>query len=113
MRERFQSRSSLFSQNRAILRLLAVLLSVFSSQMQVLSPGLWVLCAEMGAASRCVRGFRAVALFSQNRAILRLLAVLLSVFSCQMQVLSHGLWVLCAEMGVAWHILGAGEVSEP
>ena len=52
-------------------------------------------------------------LFSQNRAILRLLAVLLSVFSSQMQVLSQGLWVLCAEMGVAWHILGAGEVSEP
>ena len=43
---------------------------------------------------------------------IRLLAVLLSVFSSQMQVLSHGLWVLCAEMGVAWHILGAGEVSE-
>ena len=30
-----------------------------------------------------------------------------------MQALSQGLWVLCAEMGVAWHILGAGEVSEP
>ena len=52
-------------------------------------------------------------LFSQNRAILRLLAVLLGVFHSQMQVLSQGLWVLCAEMGVAWHILGAGEVSEP
>ena len=22
-------------------------------------------------------------------------------------------WVVCAEMGVAWHILGVGEVSEP
>ena len=44
---------------------------------------------------------------------IRLLAVLPSVFSSQMQALSQGLWVLCAEMGVAWHILGAGEVSEP
>ena len=44
---------------------------------------------------------------------IRPLAVLLSVFSSQMQALSQGLWVLCAEMGVAWHILGAGEVSEP
>ena len=43
---------------------------------------------------------------------IRLLAVLLSVFSSQMQALSQGLWVLCAEMGVAWHILGAREVSE-
>ena len=42
-----------------------------------------------------------------------LLAVLLSVFSSQMQALSQVLWVLCAEIGVAWHILGAGEVSEP
>ena len=42
-----------------------------------------------------------------------LLAVLLSVFFSQMQAHSQGLWVLCAEMGVAWHILGAGEVSEP
>ena len=63
---------------RAI-RLLAVLFSVFSSQMRAI----------------------------------RLLAVLFSVFSSQMQALSQGLWVLCAEMGVAWHILGAGEVSEP
>ena len=38
----------------------------------------------------------------------RQLAVLLSVFSSQMQAHSQGLWVLCAEMGVAWHILGAG-----
>ena len=46
------------------IRLLAVLPSVFSSQMQALSQGLWVLCAEMGglAYPRCRRGFRAVAL---------------------------------------------------
>ena len=25
-----------------------------------------------------------------------------------MQALSKGLWVLCTEMSVAWHILGAG-----
>ena len=43
---------------------------------------------------------------------IRLLAVLLSVFSRQIQALSQGGWVLCAEIGVAWHILGAGEVSE-
>ena len=42
-----------------------------------------------------------------------LLAVLLSVFSSQMQVHSVRLWVLCAEMGVAWLIRDAGEVSEP
>ena len=30
-----------------------------------------------------------------------------------MQVLSQGLWVLCAEMGVAWHIQGMGAVSDP
>ena len=44
---------------------------------------------------------------------IRLLAVLLSVFSSQMQALSQGLWVLCAEMGVAWCILGVGDVSDP
>ena len=44
---------------------------------------------------------------------IRLLALLLSVFSSQMQAFSQGLWVLCSEIGVAWHILGAGEVSEP
>ena len=44
---------------------------------------------------------------------IRLLAVLLSVFSSQMQALRQRLLVLCAEMGVAWHILGVGEVSEP
>ena len=44
---------------------------------------------------------------------IRLLTVLLSVFSSQMQALSQGLWVLCAKMGVAWHILGAGELSDP
>ena len=43
---------------------------------------------------------------------IRLLAVLLFVFSRQIQALSQGGWVLCAEIGVAWHILGAEEVSE-
>ena len=43
---------------------------------------------------------------------IRLLAVLFSVFSRQIQALSQGGWVLCTEIGVAWHILGAGEVSE-
>ena len=42
-----------------------------------------------------------------------LLAVLLSVFFSRMQPLSQGLWVLCAEMGVAWHIYGVGQVSDP
>ena len=31
----------------------------------------------------------------------------------RMQALSQGLWVLRAEMGVAWHILGVGQVSDP
>ena len=44
---------------------------------------------------------------------IRLLAVLFSVFSRQIQAISQGLRVLCAEMGVAWHILGAGEVLVP
>ena len=76
------------------------------------------------AYPRCGRGFRAVALClakiepfnwpSDSSSIeFRLLDVLLTVFSCQMQVLSQGLWFLCAEIGVAWHILDAGEVSEP
>ena len=38
---------------------------------------------------------------------------LLSVFVRRMQALSQGLWVLCAKMGVAWHILGVGGVSDP
>ena len=72
------------------------------------------------------RGFRAVALClakiepfywlsdsSRASTEILLLAVLLSVFSSQMQALSQGLLVLCAEIGVTWHILGAGEVSEP
>ena len=75
--------------------------SVFSSQMHVLSPGLWVLCAEMGAASTCGRGFRAVALCLAKIGPFYGYWLSCSVFSCQMQVLSHGLWVLCAEMGVA------------
>ena len=41
------------------------------------------------------------------------LSCMLSMFFTQMQAHSQGLWVLCAEIGVAWHILGAGEVSEP
>ena len=59
-------------------------------------------------------------LFSQDSAISlafrllqycdRLLAVLLSVFFSQMQAHSQGLRGFCAEMGVALHILGAGEV---
>ena len=63
---------------------------------------------------------RRSSLFSQDSAILlafrllqycdRILAVLLSVFFSQVQAHSKGLWVFCAEMGVAWHILGAGEV---
>ena len=70
------------------------------------------------------RGFRAIALClakidpfywpsDSSSAEIRLLAVLLAVFSSQMQALSQGLRVLCAEMGVAWHLLGAGELSEP
>ena len=43
----------------------------------------------------------------------RLLAVFLSVSFSQMQALRQGLWVHCAEMGVAWHILGVGDVSDP
>ena len=76
------------------------------------------------AYPRCGRGFRAVALClakiepfywlsDSSNTELRLLAVLLSVFSSQMQALSQDLWVLRAEIGVAWHILGAGEVSKP
>ena len=60
------------------IRLVAVLLSVFFSQMQAPSQGLWVLCAKMGSKPRVVgslcqngcglahprrgRGFRPVAL---------------------------------------------------
>ena len=76
------------------------------------------------AYPRCGRGFRAVALSlakivpfylpsdSSNTEI-RLLAVLLSVFSRQMQAICQGLRVLYVEMGVAWHFLCAREVSEP
>ena len=75
MRERFESRSSLFRQDSAILlafrllhycdRLLAVLLSVFFSQMQAHSEGLWVLLCRNGCGlvyPRCGRGLRAAAL---------------------------------------------------
>ena len=76
------------------------------------------------AYPRCGRGFRALALClakieplywpsHSSSSEFRLLAVLLSVFSRQVQAISQGLWVICAEMGVAWHILGAGKVSEP
>ena len=75
------------------------------------------------AYPKCGRGFRAVALslatielfnWLSDSSItkIRLLAVLLSVFSSQMQALCQGLCVICAEMGMAWHILGAGVVSE-
>ena len=67
----------------------------------------------MGAASRCGRGFRAVALSLAKIEPFYGYWLSCSLFSSQMQVLRQGLWVLCAEMGVAWHILGAGEVSEP
>ena len=73
------------------------------------------------AYPRCGRRFSTVALCLAKRepfywlsdsssTEIRLLALLLSVFSSQMQALSQDLWVLCAEMGVA---LGAGEVLEP
>ena len=76
------------------------------------------------AYRRCGRGFRAVALSfakidpfywpsDSYRTEIRLLAVLLPVLSRQKQAVSQRLWVLGAEMGVARHILGAGEVSEP
>ena len=76
------------------------------------------------AYPRCGRGFIAVALClakiepfywpsDSSSTEFRLLAVLLSVSLSQMQALSQGLWVLCAEMGRAWYILGAAEVSEP
>ena len=64
------------------------------------------------AYPKCGIGFRAVALtlatiepfywpsdsFSTE---IRLLATLLSVFLSQMQALSQGLWVLCADVGMA------------
>ena len=96
--------------------------------MQVLSQGLCVsLCAEMSVVWHILDAgvvSEAVALCLTKTELfywpsdsssteIRLLAVLLSVFSSQMQALSEGLWVLCAEMSVAWLIIGAGEVSEP
>ena len=78
------------------------------------------------AYPRCGRDFRAVALVlclakiepfywpsDSSSTEFRLLAVLLTVFSRQMQAVSQRLWVLGAEMGVAWHILGVGEISKP
>ena len=75
------------------------------------------------AYPRCGRGFRDVDLclakiepfywpLDSSSTEIRLLAVFLSVFSSPMHALSQGVWVLCAEIGVAWHILGEGEVSE-
>ena len=96
--------------------------------MQALSKGLRVLYVEMGVAwhiyPMCERGFRAVALClakiepfywpsDSSSTEIRLLAVLLSVFSRQKQAITQVLWVLCSEMGVAWLIVGAGVVSEP
>ena len=64
------------------------------------------------AYPRCGRGFRAVALClakiepfywpsDSSSTEIRLLTVLLSVFSIHMQAISQALSVLCAEMGVA------------
>ena len=66
------------------------------------------------AYPKCGIGFRAVALSlatieafynywpsDSSRTEIRLLATLLSVFLSQMQAISQGLWVLCAEMGMA------------
>ena len=87
------------------IRLLDVLLSVFSSQMQDLSKGLCGSLCRNGcglAYPRCGRGFRAVALSlvkiepfywlsDSSSTEIRLLAVLLAVFSSQMPDLSQGL----------------------
>ena len=87
------------------IRPLAVLLSVFSSQMQALSKGLCgSLCRNWCglAYPRCGRGFRAVTLClakiepfywlsDSSSTEIRLLAVLLSVISRQMQAISQGL----------------------
>ena len=43
----------------------------------------------------------------------QLVVLFLSLFCRRMQTPSQALWVLCAEMGVAWHILGVGRVSAP
>ena len=40
-------------------------------------------------------------------------AAFISVFVRRMQALSQGLWVLCAQVGGAWHILGVGRDSGP
>ena len=87
------------------IRPLAVLLSVFSSQMQALSK---VLCGSLCrnwcglAYPRCGRGFRAVTLClakiepfywlsDSSSTEIRLLAVLLTIFSGQMQAIRLGL----------------------
>ena len=48
-----------------------------------------------------------------GRREIRAVAVLLFVFFSRMQDLSQELWVLYIEMGVAWCIVGEGEVSDP
>ena len=76
------------------------------------------------ADRRCGRGFRVIALCfakiepfywpsDSSSTEIQILAALLSVLSRQMQAISQGLRVLYVEMGVAWHILFAKEVSEP
>ena len=87
------------------IRLLAVLLAVFSNQMQALSERVVGSLCRNGcslAYPRSRRGFRAVALClakiepyywpsDSSSTEIRLLAVLLSVFSSQMQALRPGL----------------------
>ena len=87
------------------IRPLAVLLSVFSSQMQAVSKGLCCSLCLNGcglAYPRCGRGSGALALClakiepfywpsDSSSSEFRLLAVLLSVISRQMQAISHGL----------------------
>ena len=134
MRERFESRSSLFSQDSANLlafrllqycdRLLAVLLSVFFSQMQAHSRGLWGFLFRNGcglAYPRCGRGLRAAALSlakivplywssDSSRTVIGYWLSCCPYFSVKCRLIVKGCGVFCAEMGVAWHILGAGEV---
>ena len=87
------------------IRPLAVLLPVFSSQMQTLSKWLCGSLCRNGcglAYPRCGRGFRAVTLClariepfywpsDSSSTEIRLLTVLLTIFSRQMQAISQGL----------------------
>ena len=139
VRERFESRSSLFSQDSAFYwpsdssrlqycdRLLAVLLSVFFSQMQAHSKWLWGFLCRNGcglAYSRCGRGLRAAALSlakivplywssDSSRTVIGYWLSCCPCFSVKCRLIVKGCGVFCAEMGVPWHILGAGEVCEP